>query len=130
MTAAEYRKLGPGGRSRIQVAAPEKRTAYGYRFASALQMRVFLRLLGELKVDEVIMLDARWPLPAILPGGYGRPDYISVDFSILWRGGDRWHLERAIDAKPRAKAARSRDWYRGAKAFAASYGIPVEEVSA
>lgn len=103
----------------------------GIRFPSQTQARVYERVRAELRDGDKLMLDARLPLVAIAPicGRASKGGYLTVDFTIWRLILGRWTLVRAIDAKPAARAARSRDWRRGAAAFLATYQIEIEEWS-
>lgn len=106
-------------------------TVDGIRFRSRLEARVYVRVRDELEPDEKLVIDCRFPLIAVAPriGKASKAGYIEIDFTV-WRsrGEVMFRLERAYDAKPKNAAARSRDWRRGARAFAATYGIEIEEV--
>lgn len=132
-------QLGPGARAQVEAQTGGKRgksravaTVVDWiRFPSATQARVYVRIKTELGPAEKLVLDARFPLVAVAPriGRAHKAGYISVDFTVWAPSDSGWRLARAIDAKPRARAAVSRDWRRGARAFAATYGVEIEEVS-
>ena len=137
--------LGPGARAQAEAQIGKRRgrsravatVADGMRFPSATQARVYARVKAELGPMEKLVMDARFPLVAVAPrvGRAHSAGYISVDFTVwapmlsLSPQACGWRMVRAVDAKPRARAAVSRDWRRGARAFAATYGIEIEEVS-
>lgn len=103
----------------------------GIRFGSATELRVYRRLRGELAAaaepDVRLFCHVKFPLWNLAPHPNGRPRTLEVDFAIV-RGT---RLVRVIDAKPTEKSARSRDWARGAAAFAACYSpLAIEECSA
>lgn len=72
----------------------------------------------------VLFRQVRFPLLNLAPEDVSRlPLNISIDFVLQYHDGRR----RYIDAKPRSKAAHSRDWRRGKKAFEACYNVTIEE---
>ena len=110
-------------------------TLDGIRFRSQCEARVYLRLKDELCVGQKLVIDCRFALIASASriGKAAKAGYITIDFTI-WRYGtfvecSAWVLYRAIDAKPKSAKAKSRDWRRGARAFHATTGIEIEEVS-
>lgn len=119
MTAAEYLARTDKHRRMWSNAKPSA-CACGRTHPSKLERAVCARLTTEAQATGYqLRQQIRFPLLA-LPGRLA----ITVDF-VLWRGPTDW---RAVDAKPRRRV--SRDWRRGAAAFAASYGLAIEEVSA
>lgn len=128
ITADEY-KLLVSGQGRIK-AKPTM--VDGIRFPSLTQARVYQRVKLDLLEGWKLCLDMRFPLISVMPV-CGRPKkgegYITIDFTIWQPCHFGWELVRAIDAKPKSRHARSRDWARGAAAFKATYGIEIEEMS-
>jgi hypothetical protein len=102
---------------------PRGRVCYedGFRFASETERRVYRRLRDEIRAsgdsDLRLYLQARFPLWSLAPAPDGKPRYITVDFAIV-RGTQ---LIRVVDAKPKNRHARSRDWARGKAAFDRAY---------
>lgn len=143
MTADEYRKgLTPEFAEKLR--QPSKHRAKGtvvdgIRFDSAAESLVYLWLEPQLRSDEKLLIHLRVPLITDCPR-ISQPEktgWISVDFTI-WRimvsnrrddgPVSTWVLVRAVDAKPRRKAAHAPSWRRGARAFLATYGFEIEEV--
>lgn len=124
----EYKRL-VSGQGRIK-AKPT--TVDGIRFPSMTQANAYKRVKLEINDGLKLCLDLRLPLISSLPVA-SRPKkgegYIYIDFTIWRHTSKGWELWRAIDAKPKARQARSRDWARGAAAFKATYGIEIEEMS-
>lgn len=104
-------------------------TVDGIRFRSATEARVYVRLRDGLGADEKLVCGARFLLVANAAkvGRASKAGSIEVDFTIWRAEGGAWVLSRAIDAKPGRSEAKSRDWRRGARAFAATYGREIEE---
>lgn len=105
-------------------------TVDGIRFRSATEARVYARLREELLAGEKLVIDCRFPLVATAAriGKAAKAGYITIDFTVWGSAPIGWVLSRAYDAKPANRAARSRDWRRGARAFTATYGITIFEV--
>ncbi len=111
-----------------------ERTVDGFLFGSKKEMVCYLTYIKpNLREGQRLMIHAKMPL--FSQGMMISPcDTLNVDFIItesrylpdqvdsVW-----WQIVRAIDAKPKDKAAYSRDWYRGARAFEGSYGVKLEE---
>ena len=99
----------------------------GIVFRSKTEARVYARLKSELLPEQKLVIDCRFPLVALSPriGRASKAGYITIDFCIFATSLGCWRLVRAVDAKPMSKAARSRDWSRGARAFAATYGADI-----
>lgn len=96
---------------------------HGHRHASGLEAKVCARLTLETRArGQTLYHQVRMPLFAMAPDERGRASFLTVDFVLVEAG----RMVRAIDAKP--KRRKSRDWRRGALAFAATYGIRIEEV--
>lgn len=94
---------------------------------SRMEARVCMALRSELAgTGLVVFVHARLPVWCLGPQPSGRPDYVTIDFAVL-RPGAVPAVVRLVDAKPRRRAATSRDWRRGRRALEATYGIRVEE---
>jgi hypothetical protein len=138
-------------RARIVDAGPQQAHKLGrakpttvdnIRFPSATQARVYQRLKLELREGQKMTLDTNMPVVATAPTIGRKTPHVRIDF-VIWTcvgvlrhsGGtceplSYWRIFRFIDAKPRNREARSRDWHRGKLALEATYGIKVEEVDA
>lgn len=113
-------------RGRRWSAATRTRCEQAHAHPSKMEARVCDRLYLEQRAAGLvgtIFRQVRLPLWVLGPDGHGRPHYLTVDFAIV----DGRTPTRYLDAKARTRV--SRDWRRGAAAFAMSYG-PIEEVSA
>jgi hypothetical protein len=101
----------------------------GHRHDSKTEARVCAAIRAEIAgTPALLFVRARLPVFALGPDEGGRASFVSIDFAVV----DPATLRpvRLVDAKPRNRAARSRDWRRGALALRRSYGLEVEERSA
>lgn len=98
--------------------------AAGHPHASKWEATCCPRAYAEAERDGCIVFRApRLPCFGVGPDPSGQPYYVTPDWALA-----KDHVVvRIIDAKPRAKAARSRDWRRGRALLEASYGVTVEE---
>lgn len=96
---------------------------------SQTEARVCIALRSEIEgTGLVLFVHARLPLFAIAPEKTGIPAFLRIDFAVVQPGAPP-RVVRLVDAKPRKRAAQSRDWHRGKLALEASYGVAVEERS-
>lgn len=94
----------------------------GRTHASKGEARVCAALRADPEVYRLLQ-QVRFPLLNLGGSDTGGALYLSVDF-VVWRQDGTWD---AVDAK-HPVAPRSRDWRRGAAAFAGHYGRTVREV--
>ncbi len=101
-----------------------KRTTIGaWRYDSKMEATVGERLRREYG-DDRIVLHAKFPLVRLFTAARS-PMTFSPDFLIL--SADRSEIERIVEAKPRSKGARSRDYELRKREFEDFYGATVEE---
>lgn len=123
ITPAQLAARKPAGRR--WSAATRTVCAQGHQHASLMEGRVCDRLHLEERAKGLVgtvYRQVRLPLWVLPPDGHGKPYYLTVDFAVI----DGRKPNRYVEAKDPRRV--SRDWRRGAAAFAASYG-PIEEVS-
>lgn len=103
----------------------------GFTFDSETERRVYRRLRDEIAASSEPELrlfhKPRFNLWNLEPHPNGRPRTITPDFAIV-RGLAT--VVRVVDAKPREKRARSRDWARGKAALDACLApVRIEELA-
>ena len=127
ITLEEYRRMRKG-KSKYNVAAKEHRMADGILFDSRGERDLYLALKPQAKGGAKLLVHARVPLWSSAPNVGKLAQFINVDFIIVLRFNDseQWEIVEAWDYKP--KRYRSRDYKRGADAFEATYGIPIQTV--
>ena len=123
ITPAQLRALAAKKSGRRWSSAKRTVCAQGHAEASRMQARVCDRLHLEARVTGArVYRQVRLPLLALAPKPDGTPHVLSIDFVVVEPGKPI----RYVEAKDPRRV--SRDWRRGAAAFAASWG-PIEEVS-